>query len=70
VWAGSEISIGKLAVYSAAAGIHPHRVIPIVLDTGTDNLALLNDDMYLEANASLISKRSRSAGVRLSRPRA
>jgi malate dehydrogenase (oxaloacetate-decarboxylating) len=44
---GIEISIGKLAVYTAAAGIHPHRVIPVVLDMGTDNLKLLNDDMYL-----------------------
>ncbi len=44
---GIEISVGKLAVYTAAAGIHPHRVIPVVLDTGTDNLALLNDEMYL-----------------------
>jgi len=44
---GIEISVGKLAVYTAAAGIHPHRVIPVVLDTGTDNLSLLNDDMYL-----------------------
>jgi malate dehydrogenase (oxaloacetate-decarboxylating) len=44
---GIEISIGKLAVYIAAAGIHPRRVIPVVLDMGTDNLALLNDEMYL-----------------------
>lgn len=44
---GIEISIGKLAVYTAAAGIHPHRVLPVVLDTGTDNLRLLNDEMYL-----------------------
>jgi malate dehydrogenase (oxaloacetate-decarboxylating) len=44
---GIEISIGKLAVYTAAAGIHPRRVIPVVLDVGTDNPALLNDDMYL-----------------------
>ncbi len=46
---GIEIAIGKLAVYTAAAGIHPHRVLPVVLDTGTDNLALLNDAMYLGA---------------------
>jgi malate dehydrogenase (oxaloacetate-decarboxylating) len=46
---GIEISIGKLAVYTAAAGIHPHRVIPVVLDMGTDNLKLLNDEMYLGA---------------------
>jgi malate dehydrogenase (oxaloacetate-decarboxylating) len=44
---GIDIAIGKLAVYTAAAGIHPRRVIPVVLDMGTDNLALLNDEMYL-----------------------
>jgi malate dehydrogenase (oxaloacetate-decarboxylating) len=44
---GVEIAIGKLAVYIAAAGIHPRQVIPVVLDVGTDNLALLNDEMYL-----------------------
>src|SRR5215218_1722893 len=44
---GIEIAIGKLAVYIAAAGIHPRRVIPAVLDMGTDNLALLNDEMYI-----------------------
>ncbi len=44
---GIEISIGKLAVYTAAAGLHPRRVLPVVLDMGTDNLRLLNDDMYL-----------------------
>ena len=46
---GIEIAIGKLAVYTAAAGIHPRRVLPVVLDMGTDNLKLLNDDMYLGA---------------------
>ena len=44
---GIEISVGKLAVYTAAAGIHPSRVLPVVLDMGTDNLTLLNDPMYL-----------------------
>jgi malate dehydrogenase (oxaloacetate-decarboxylating) len=44
---GIEISIGKLAVYTAAAGIHPSRALPVVLDVGTDNLNLLNDEMYL-----------------------
>jgi malate dehydrogenase (oxaloacetate-decarboxylating) len=43
---GIDIAIGKLAVYIAAAGLHPRRVIPVVLDMGTDNLRLLNDDMY------------------------
>ncbi len=44
---GIQIAIGKLAVYIAAAGLHPRRVIPVVLDTGTDNQALLADEMYL-----------------------
>src|SRR5688572_1608352 len=44
---GIEIAIGKLTVYIAAAGIHPRRVIPVVLDAGTDNQALLTDPMYL-----------------------
>ena len=46
---GIEISIGKLSLYTAAAGIHPRRVLPVVLDMGTDNLSLLNDDLYLGA---------------------
>ena len=45
---GIEIAIGKLAVY-IAAGLHPRRVIPVMLDVGTDNLALLDDPMYLGA---------------------
>jgi len=44
---GVEIAIGKLTVYIAAAGIHPRRVIPVVLDIGTDNQALLTDPLYL-----------------------
>lgn len=44
---GIEIAIGKLSVYTAAAGIHPRRVMPVVLDVGTDNLGLLNSDLYL-----------------------
>jgi malate dehydrogenase (oxaloacetate-decarboxylating) len=46
---GIAIADGKLAVYTAAAGLHPLRVIPVVLDTGTDNEALLAEDMYLGA---------------------
>ena len=44
---GIQIAIGKLAVYTAAAGIHPRRVLPVVLDVGTDNLDLLAYDGYL-----------------------
>jgi malate dehydrogenase (oxaloacetate-decarboxylating) len=45
--AGSMISVGKLAVYTAAAGIDPRRVIPVSLDVGTNNEGLLNDPLYL-----------------------
>jgi malate dehydrogenase (oxaloacetate-decarboxylating) len=44
---GIAISIGKLAVYTAAAGIHPDRVIPVMLDVGTDRQSLLNDPLYV-----------------------
>ncbi len=44
---GIQIAIGKLSVYTAAAGIHPRRAIPVVLDVGTDNLGLLSHDLYL-----------------------
>jgi malate dehydrogenase (oxaloacetate-decarboxylating) len=46
---GIAIAVGKLAVYVAAAGLHPGRVIPVVLDTGTDNPELLGQDMYVGA---------------------
>lgn len=44
---GIAIAVGKLAVYTAAAGLHPHRVIPVVLDAGTDNQALLGEGTYV-----------------------
>jgi len=44
---GMDICIGKLAVYTAAAGIHPGRVIPVMLDVGTDRESLLNDAFYV-----------------------
>ncbi len=44
---GMAISIGKLAVYTAAGGIHPGRVIPVMLDVGTDRESLLGDPLYV-----------------------
>src|SRR5580658_295205 len=44
---GIEISIGKLAIYTAAGGIDPARVIPVMLDVGTNRESLLNDPMYI-----------------------
>ncbi len=44
---GMAISQGKLALYTAAAGIDPAKAIPVSLDFGTDNAELLADDQYL-----------------------
>jgi len=44
---GIEVSIGKLAIYTAAAGIDPTRVIPVMLDVGTNRESLLNDPTYI-----------------------
>jgi malate dehydrogenase (oxaloacetate-decarboxylating) len=44
---GIEVSIGKLAIYTAAGGIDPTRVIPVMLDVGTNRESLLNDSTYI-----------------------
>lgn len=44
---GMDISIGKLMVYTLAAGINPNRVLPVMLDVGTNKQKLLNDPMYV-----------------------
>ncbi|MEV5703955.1 NAD-dependent malic enzyme [Actinoallomurus sp. NPDC052274] len=47
VGGGAGIAAGKLAVYTAAAGIDPTRAVPVALDVGTDNTELLNDPGYV-----------------------
>ena len=44
---GMEVSIGKLAIYTAAGGIDPTRAIPVMLDVGTNRESLLSDPMYI-----------------------
>jgi malate dehydrogenase (oxaloacetate-decarboxylating) len=44
---GIEVSIGKLAIYTAAGGIDPTRVIPVMLDVGTNRQSLLDDPTYI-----------------------
>jgi len=44
---GIEVSIGKLAIYTAAGGVDPTRVIPVMLDVGTNRDSLLDDPTYI-----------------------
>ncbi len=60
---GIDIAVGKLNVYTAAAGIHPSRTLAVMLDVGTNRQELLEDPLYLGVSHERVGREAYDAFI-------
>ena len=60
---GIDIAVGKLVIYTAAAGIDPNRALPVMLDVGTNRGSLLQDPLYLGNRHPRVDRESYDAFI-------